>query len=612
MVPTFAKSQSSLRMMNTSDSASALDHPLSSEKIKSENGFQEINLNTISKKSDLLSFKESFQDDDESPTEKDDLTRSLYRQILRRIDVRLLPVAVTVYFFSQLDKHNLGQAHARDFDADLHLKGNQFAGLLSIYFPCYLILHYISGIFLAQLRPRRLIPTTVLWCGVTTFCLTFCTNFTQMALGRLLLGMFEGSLSPCITILFASWYPMEKIATRLMLLHLASPISGLVGACVTAGFYQLDGMDGLQGWQWMFCVEGITTILISFPGYWLLPNLVEQDGDRFKMEKERQEQREESRVPNLVKILQNCRPSSFPVLQPFQRKKWISHLHRQSGPLRRLNDFTWYQVLRPFTELKIYLYSITAASSQVASSNIANFGPMIIKEMGYEGAKINLLSAGPLALSVFIMLICAILADRKGMRSLLLLPCLLLITIGQSLIFFDIHSKSVTYGAMYLIAGFSGPCNTLITVWCAGNIGPQYTKMATLALCLLSHTAATLISVNLFPPTDAPLFWHAHLAGMICIIIAIVSASLLTLVLWYENHKREKRFPIKSIDPSILASAMQVYPAKVREEGEREVKRHQIEPLTDDEARAFWNLEHLSNEEFARLGDRHPGIRYMI
>ncbi|PWN32408.1 MFS general substrate transporter, partial [Meira miltonrushii] len=454
--------------------------------------------------------------------------RSLYGQILRRIDVRLLPFAVTVYFFSQLDKHNLGQAHARDFDADLHLKGNQFAGLLSIYFPCYLILHYISGIFLAQLRPRRLIPTTVLWCGVTTFCLTFCTNFTQMALGRLLLGMFEGSLSPCITILFASWYPMEKIATRLMLLHLASPISGLIGACVTAGFYQLDGMDGLQGWQWMFCVEGLTTILISFPGYWLLPNLVEQDGDRFKTNGERQIQRGKSRVP--------------------------------------LNDFTWHQVLRPFTELKIYLYSITAASSQVASSNIANFGPMIIKEMGYEGAKINLLSAGPLALSVFIMLICAVLADRKGMRSSLLLPCLSLITIGQFLIFFDIHSKSVTYGAMYLIAGFSGPCNTLITVWCAGNIGPQYTKMATLALCLLSHTSATLISVNLFPPTDAPLFWHAHLAGLICIVIAIVSASLLTLVLWFENHKREKK--------------------------------------------AFWNLEHLSNEEFARLGDRHPGIRY--
>ncbi|PWN32371.1 uncharacterized protein FA14DRAFT_87719 [Meira miltonrushii] len=185
---------------------------------------------------------------------------------------------------------------------------------------------------------------------------------------------------------------------------------------------------------------------------------------------------------------------------------WISHLRRQSGPLRRLNDFTWHQVLRPFTELKIYLYSITAASSQVASSNIANFGPMIIKEMDYEGAKTNLLSAGPLALSVFIMLICAVLADRKGMRSSLLLPCLSLITIGQFLIFFDTHSKSVTYGAMYLIAGFSGPCSTLITVWCAGNIGPQYTKMATLALCLLSHTSATLISVDLFPPTLARSF----------------------------------------------------------------------------------------------------------
>lgn len=431
--------QNPLRMNTTDGGATSVAQPLSSETV-----FREIDLNTTTRKDDLLSFKEMMQSNVGSSTEGDSLTKSLYRQILRKIDVRLLPFAVTVYFFSQLDKHNLGQAHARDLDADLHLKGNQFAALLSLYFPCYLILHYISGIFLAQLRPRRLIPTTVLWCGLTTFCLTFCTNFTQMALGRLLLGMFEGSLSPCITILFASWYPTEKIATRLMLLHLASPISGLIGACVTAGFYQLDGMDGLQGWQWMFCVEGLTTMLISFPGYWLLPNLVEQDGARYKDENERKTQRATSRMPFVVKILQNYRPSSFPVLQPFEKKKWISHLHRQSGPLRRLNEFTWHQVLRPFTELKIYLYAITAASSQVASSNMANFGPMIIKEMGYEGAKINLLSAGPLALSVLIMFICAILADRKGMRALLLLPCLLFITIGQSMIFFDIHSKSVT------------------------------------------------------------------------------------------------------------------------------------------------------------------------
>lgn len=173
---------------------------------------------------------------------------------------------------------------------------------------------------------------------------------------------------------------------------------------------------------------------------------------------------------------------------------------------------------------------------------------------------------------------------------------------------------------MYIIAGFSGPCNTLITVWCAGNIGPQYTKMAALALCMLCHTSATLISVNLFPPNDAPLFWHAHLAGLLCIFIAVISASLLTVVLWFENQKREKAFPIKSIEPSILASAMQIYPAKIQEDEdgnsvkneEKDVKIFPIQPLTDEEARAFWNLEHLTNEEFARLGDRHPGIRYII
>lgn len=277
-----------------------------------------------------------------------EMPKTDYKKALRRIDLRLLPYTILLYFCSQVDKHNLGQAHARDLDEDLHLKDNQYAILLSLYFPAYLILHYVSGIFLRHLRPRRYIPATILLCGITTLCLCRANSFADMAVGRLLLGMFEGSLSPCITILYASWYPIEQIATRLMTLHLASPIAGVVGAFVCAAFYLLEGAQGMQGWQWMFLVEGLFTLLLAVPGFWILPNFIEQDGERLAVEKGKSKGRSAKEcVTDLLRSV--ATPCS--VLKQEQRTQWVRHLQRQSGPLRRVTPFTWGQVFRPFAQI---------------------------------------------------------------------------------------------------------------------------------------------------------------------------------------------------------------------------------------------------------------------
>lgn len=248
---------------------------------------------------------------------------------------------------------------------------------------------------------------------------------------------------------------------------------------------------------------------------------------------------------------------------------------------------------------------------------MSNFAATMIKGMGYQGATINLLSSGPLAFSVIVMLAIATLADRMRIRGPLLLLCLSVVTLGQTLILCDI-SLLCTYVSMYLVAGFSAPCNTLVMAWCASNVGPQYTKMSTMALVMLSHTAASLVSANTFPPSDAPRFFHAHLIGLIGMVVATLATALLILLLKRENSARERHFPLDQIDNRVLATAMQV---NIHVIDGKATGNHQpyasgqqqgTQALSDDDARAFWLLDKLSNEEFARLGDRHPGFRYVI
>ena len=101
MVPSIVSEEMEIK---TTESGSTLVHRLSSEEIEYEKEFREIDLNTA------IATKTKNDEKVIKDDEGDFITRTLYRQILRKVDVRLLPFAVIVYFFSQLDKHNLGQA----------------------------------------------------------------------------------------------------------------------------------------------------------------------------------------------------------------------------------------------------------------------------------------------------------------------------------------------------------------------------------------------------------------------------------------------------------------------------------------------------------------------
>ena len=111
--------------------------------------------------------------------------------------------------------------------------------------------------------------------------------------------------------------------------------------------------------------------------------------------------------------------------------------------------------------------------------------------------------------------------------------------------------------------------------------------------------------------------------------LAIICTSLQMLLFFLSNRKREHRFPIKHLDKSLLDRAMQCSNAYILIDDEQLTKEEEIKergsistissdcrqknlPMTDEEAKVFWGLTHLTDKQFVELGDRHPGWRYII
>ena len=59
------------------------------------------------------------------------------RKLVWKFDTRILPVLAVMYLFNSLDKSNLGNAKTAGLEKTLHLAGDQYNIILSVFFvPC--------------------------------------------------------------------------------------------------------------------------------------------------------------------------------------------------------------------------------------------------------------------------------------------------------------------------------------------------------------------------------------------------------------------------------------------------------------------------------------------
>ena len=87
---------------------------------------------------------------------------------------------------------------------------------------------------------------------------------------RFLLGVAEAGFFPGIILYLTYWFPAEYRARSLAALRSPFPLSTVIGAPVSGMLLGLDGVMGLQGWQWLFIIEGIPSVLLGIVTWFYL------------------------------------------------------------------------------------------------------------------------------------------------------------------------------------------------------------------------------------------------------------------------------------------------------------------------------------------------------
>lgn len=190
----------------------------------------------------------------------------------RKVTWRLLPFLFLCYFAAYLDRVNVGFAQLQ-MQQELGFSAAVYGLGAGMFFIGYFFFEVPSNIVMAKIGAKLTLMRIMIAWGLISSATMFVTEAWMFYVLRFLLGAFEAGFAPGVILYFTYWYPSRLRARILALFLTAVAISGLIGGPVSGAILSgMHGYHGLSGWQWMFVLEGLPSVVLGIAVYFVLSN----------------------------------------------------------------------------------------------------------------------------------------------------------------------------------------------------------------------------------------------------------------------------------------------------------------------------------------------------
>ncbi len=305
-------------------------------------------------------------------------TTDLERSAIRLTAWRVLPLLILCYFVAYLDRVNLSFA-ALQMNKALGLSAAQYGFGAGLFFLTYCLCEIPSNLLLYRVGATRWIARIMVTLGICAAGMAFVQGQTSFYAIRLALGAAEAGFYPGILFFLTLWFPAAYSARILGCFIAAIPISGIIGAPLSGQLLGLDGVLGLQGWQWLFLVEAAPAFILA---------------------------------PLVITRLQDT-PAQAQWL-PAAEKAWlIERLGSERTAVERKRVFT---VLQCLTNPRVLFLAAIYFSNVCLLNSITFFLPQIVKGFGLSNAQTGVVAAIPSLLALVALIYWGRSSDRRKER----------------------------------------------------------------------------------------------------------------------------------------------------------------------------------------------------
>jgi D-galactonate transporter len=191
------------------------------------------------------------------------MDETLEKRTIAKVTWRIIPFMIVCYFVSFLDRVNLGFAGAA-ISKQFAFTATVFGLGAGIFFIGYFLFEVPSNIMLDKYGARRWIARIMLTWGLVSGATAFVQGEYSFYAIRFLLGVAEAGFFPGIILYLTYWFPAAYRARIVGWFMVAIPVSSVIGAPVSTWILGMDGAAGLAGWQWLFIIEAVPSVILAF------------------------------------------------------------------------------------------------------------------------------------------------------------------------------------------------------------------------------------------------------------------------------------------------------------------------------------------------------------
>ncbi|HJS86346.1 MAG TPA: MFS transporter [Acetobacteraceae bacterium] len=320
------------------------------------------------------------------------MVRTVEQTTLRKAYLRLLPFAIVTYFFCYVDRINVGFA-ALTMNKAIGLTPASYGMAAGAFFWGYVLFEVPSNIIMEKVGARLWIARIMISWGLLSAATAFAGGAVSFGILRFLLGVAEAGFYPGIVLYFSYWFPEHHRARIVAGFTVALPLAIALGAPVSTAILKLDGFGGLAGWQWLFILEAVPTVLLGLG----------------------------------VLLYLTDKPEQARWLTPQERDWLAAELASERRQKEAVRTFSLLQGL--FTP-KVLLISLQYFGIVTASLGMALFIPQIIKELGLSNMQVGFATMIPYLLAAISMVTWGYVSDRMHERRWNLFWACVVSTIG--------------------------------------------------------------------------------------------------------------------------------------------------------------------------------------
>ncbi|KAF4121913.1 Major Facilitator Superfamily [Geosmithia morbida] len=451
-----------------------------------------------------------------------DFTPGEQKRIIHRVDRRLVVTVGALYCISLVDRTNMSAANIAGMSVDLNLVGFRYNIANLVFFVPYILFQPPSTILVRALGPRvHLAAVTIFW-GAVMIGMGFIKDYGQLAGMRVLLGTLEAGFFPSCVYLLSTWYTRYEVGKRYSVFYLIGCVASAFSGILAYGLSQLHGRGGLQGWRWIFTLEGVFTVVLGLASYWLLVDFPDSKRKNWSFLSERE-------------------------------RRWVvDRISRDRGDAHQ-EPFKIKKFLAAGLDPKIWAYAMIFLCTTTISYALAYTLPLIlVGNLGFTVAQAQCLVAPPYVLAAMLMYTTSFFGDKYHIRGLPIIINMVVCLIGLPIMGWHPDPAVRYFGVFFVTAGANSNVPAAMSFQ-ANNVRGQWKRAFCSATLVGAGGVGGIVGSLVFREQDEATGYKPGMYACIaCCLMVILMVIICEIAFWRANKKADTEGKI--IEPHALQS----------------------------------------------------------